>query len=140
MKAGAAGMAPVAEAVSFLGEELYPLPADSATAAAHEARLDSAEAAYDARPDDPDALLWLGRRLAYTGRYRDAIDAFSEGIERHPQDARFYRHRGHRWITVRELDRAIEDLEHAARLTSGTDDRVEPDGLPNAAGVPVSTL
>jgi tetratricopeptide (TPR) repeat protein len=98
------------------------------------------EAAYEADPADADAVIWLGRRLAYLGRYRGAIRAFGEGIRRHPGDARLYRHRGHRYITVRELNRAIEDLEHAARLIGGQDDVVEPDGQPNAAGVPRSTL
>ena len=130
----------VPEATSFLGEPLYPLVTDSASEAAMLMELDSAEAAYEADPDDPDALIWLGRRLGYLGRYRSAIDAFSEGIERHPEDPRFYRHRGHRFISVRELDRAIEDLEHAARLVSGQEDAVEPDGQPNAAGIPRSTL
>lgn len=104
------------------------------------AQLDSAEAAHEAAPEDPDALIWLGRRLAYLGRYRGAIDVFTDGIDRYPDDARFYRHRGHRFITVRELDRAIQDLQHAARLISGQKDTVEPDGQPNAAGVPRSTL
>lgn len=128
------------EATSLLGDPLYPLVADSAGAARMSAQLDSAVAAYEADPRDADALIWLGRRLGYLGHYRDAIDAFSEGIEAHPSDARLFRHRGHRYISIRQLDRAIDDLEHAARLISGRDDEVEPDGQPNAAGVPRSTL
>ena len=128
------------EAVSFLGQRLHPLAMDSATAAGRYAQLDSAMAASEADPDDADALIWLGRRYGYVGRYRDAIDAFTEGIGRHPDDPRFYRHRGHRYISVRELDRAIADLETAARMTSGEADRAEPDGMPNDAGVPRSTL
>lgn len=134
------GMAAVPEATSLLGEDLYPLPTDSATAARLDVELDSAQARYEANPEDPDALIWVGRRFAYAGRYRDAIDAFTEGVERFPGDARFYRHRGHRYITVRELDRAVDDLEHATRMTSGEEDVVEPDGQPNAAGIPRSTL
>lgn len=130
----------VPEATSLLGEPLYPILPDSASLATMNAQLDSADAAYQADPEDAEALIWLGRRLGYLGRYVDAIDAFSEGIERHPDDARFYRHRGHRFISVRELDRAIEDLEHAARLVSGREDIVEPDGQPNEAGIPRSTL
>ena len=34
----------------------------------------------------------------------------------------------------------LEDLERAAALVEGTDDAVEPDGLPNARNVPTSTL
>ncbi len=128
------------QAVSLLGEPLYALEQDPEDIETLLARVDSAEAAVAANPEDADALIWLGRRLAYAGLYRDAIDAFTTGIERFPDDARFYRHRGHRYITVRKFDRAIEDLEYAARLVSGQEDRVEPDGQPNAAGVPRSTL
>ncbi len=93
-----------------------------------------------ANPDDPDALIWLGRRTAYLGRYREAIAIFTQGVERWPGDARFLRHRGHRWITVREFGRAVADLERAARLVEDRSDEVEPDGLPNARGIPTSTL
>ncbi len=51
-----------------------------------------------------------------------------------------YRHRGHRLITVREFDAAIADLELAAALVRGKPDEVEPDGMPNAYGIPTSTL
>ena len=102
--------------------------------------LSAAQADYDADPGDADAIIWLGRRLAYTGDYRGAIEMFSEGIEKHPDDARMYRHRGHRYITIREFERAIEDLETAARLIAGTENETEPDGAPNALGIPVSSL
>jgi len=82
----------------------------------------------------------VGRRTAYLGRYREAIDVFTRAIAEHPDDARLYRHRGHRYITVRELDRAIADFETAVKLTAGKPDEVEPDGLPNARNVPTSTL
>ncbi len=129
-----------AEATSLLGEPLHAPEFDPETRARLERELAEAQAAYDADPDDVDAIIWLGRRTAYLGRYRDAIAIFSDGIERHPDDARLYRHRGHRWITVREFDRAIEDLERAAGLTRGRPDEVEPDGAPNRFNIPRSTL
>lgn len=88
-----------AEAFSLLGEPLYP-PAPSPEVAARRADdIAAARADYDADPDDADAIIWLGRRIGYTGRYRDAIEVFSEGVSKHPDDARMYRHRGHRWIS-----------------------------------------
>ena len=129
-----------AEAVSLLGEPLYPAPAPAEVAARQTADVDAARADYESDPGDADAIIWLGRRIGYTGRYRDAIEVFSEGIGKHPGDARMYRHRGHRWISVREFDRAIEDLAHAAALVQGEPDEVEPDGQPNERGIPTSTL
>ena len=41
---------------------------------------------------------------------------------------------------MREFDRAIEDLSHAAMLVEGQPDEVEPDGQPNERGIPTSTL
>ncbi len=128
------------EARSLLGQPLYPpeLPLD--TRQRLEAQLDSARLAYEAHPDNADAILWYGRRLAYLGEYRAAVDLFGEGIRKHPRDARFYRHRGHRQITLRHLGQATADLERAARLVRGRPDEVEPDGRPNALGQPLTTL
>jgi tetratricopeptide (TPR) repeat protein len=122
--------------------EVQPPPPVMSDAARqlHEKNLAEARAAYEKNPDDADAIIWLGRRTAYLGRYAEAIAIFSEGARKHPRDARMLRHRGHRWITVREFDRAVADLEQAARLVSGQPDEIEPDGLPNARNIPTSTL
>ena len=87
-----------------------------------------------------DNLIWLGRRTAYLGRFRDAISIFTRGIEKFPKDARMYRHRGHRFITLRRFNLACDDLLKAANLVKDKTDQVEPDGIPNARGIPVSTL
>lgn len=124
------------QAMSLLGEELRSGEPSQALLD----NLAAARAEYERDPADADNIIWLGRRIAYTGDYRGAIRVFSEGIEKHPDDARMYRHRGHRYISIREFDRAVTDLERAARLIEGTKDEVEPDGAPNPAGIPVSTL
>lgn len=129
-----------AEAVSLFGQPLTSPELPPEVRADREAKLAQARADLQARPEDPDALIWVGRRTAYLGRYREAIEIFGQGIERFPQDARFLRHRGHRWITVRQFDRAAEDLGKAARLVAGQPDEVEPDGLPNRYNIPTSTL
>ena len=125
-----------AQAVSLLGEPLIPPPPGQALVD----RLESAKADYDRNPGDADNIIWYGRRTAYTGDYRGAIEIFSEGIEKFPDDARMYRHRGHRYISIREFDRAIADLEIAADLIEGTENETEPDGAPNALNIPVSSL
>lgn len=128
------------EATSLLGRPLIsPAPAESVRVRL-EADLAAARSALDRAPDDADARIWVGRRLAYLGRYREAIAVFSTGVERFPKDARFLRHRGHRYITVRELDKAVADLERADALVAGTPDQIEPDGQPNARNVPLTTL
>lgn len=105
-----------------------------------ETRLKEAQAHYEANPKSADAMIWVGRRLAYLGRFTDAIDIYTKGIASFPKDARFYRHRGHREITLRRFDRAIADFEKAAKLVKGKPDEIEPDGQPNARNIPTGTL
>ncbi|MGE3344210.1 MAG: tetratricopeptide repeat protein [Vicinamibacterales bacterium] len=125
---------------SLLGTPLTVSPPTGDAAARMEAQLADATAAWKRNPRDPDALIWVGRRTAYLGRYHEAIDHFSDGITLHPNDARFYRHRGHRYLTIREIDKAIADFERAAALVQGRPDEAEPDGQPNARNIPTSTL
>jgi tetratricopeptide (TPR) repeat protein len=130
----------MAEAHSLLGPPLFPPRFDSTTRARLEADLTRAQQDAIARPNSADALIWVGRRNAYLGRYKTAIMAFTEGIRRFPNDARMYRHRGHRYITVRRFNDAIADFEKAATLMAGQPDQVEPDGQPNARNVPIGSL
>lgn len=105
-----------------------------------ETKLAEARADLAKNPDSADALIWVGRRIAYLGDYRESIRIFSKGIAAFPKDARFLRHRGHRLITLRCFEDAIRDFESAARLIKGKPDEIEPDGLPNARNTPTSTL
>jgi tetratricopeptide (TPR) repeat protein len=127
------------EATSLLGKPLHRPPLPEATRAKMEAE---AKAAFETAQREPsaDAIIWLGRRTAYIGKFREAIEVFGGGLRLYPDDPRFYRHRGHRHITVRQLDQAIADLERAAGMIKGRPDEVEPDGQPNSRGAPTSTL
>ena len=115
-------------------------PALSAEAQSEfEKKLSEARAAYE-KENSAENIIWVGRRTAYLGRYKDAVRIFSDGIKQFPRDARLYRHRGHRFITLRCLDAAVADFEQAAKLIKGRPDEIEPDGLPNARNLPTSTL
>jgi len=146
MLAGTCGVAvtnacaqPLPEAYSLTGQPLYPV----SPAADEKAKLDStlsiARADCEKKPNDPERIIWLGRRLAYLWRYREAIEVYSKGIKLHPDYFKLYRHRGHRDITIREFDKAIADLEKAVALIQGVPDKIEPDGAPNKFNIPTST-
>lgn len=105
-----------------------------------EAKLQEGQKSVEADPRPVEGLIWVGRRTAYLGRYKDAIKIYTDAIKRFPFDARLYRHRGHRLLTLRCFDDAVADFERAAKLISGKPDEVEPDGLPNARNIPTSTL
>jgi tetratricopeptide (TPR) repeat protein len=82
--------------------------------------------------------IWYGRRLAYLYRLDEAISVFSEGIEKYPASYKLLRHRGHRYISMRKYDLAINDLEKAAELSKDKPVEIEPDGIPNKINQPLS--
>ncbi len=87
-----------------------------------------------------DNIIWYARRKGYLGLYKDAIDAITISLPKFPNDARMYRHRGHRYLTLRCFDDAVKDFEKAAKLINGKPDEIEPDGMPNEKNIPTSTL
>lgn len=138
--AGCRTLPPDAQCWSLDGRVLRsPAPAPDTRRAQLDA-LTAAEAAWRAAPHDKDAAIWYARRLGYVGRYRDAIEVLSEALDDHPGDAFLLRHRGHRWITLREFGKAAWDLERAAFACRMTPDEVEPDGAPTPGRPPHSSL
>jgi tetratricopeptide (TPR) repeat protein len=119
---------------------LYRMELPAAERARLEANLQAAEADLAKNPMSADAIIWVGRRQAYLWQYRNAIATFTKGIDSFPSEPRFYRHRGHRYITVRNFPAAVADFERAVLLIAGKQDEIEPDGAPNPKGIPRSTL
>jgi tetratricopeptide (TPR) repeat protein len=128
------------EATSLLGKPLYRPVLDEKMRIEFEQKLSQAKNDYAKNPDDADAIIWLGRRTAYLGRYRESIDIYTRGLAKHQRNPKLYRHRGHRYLTIREIDKAIQDFQRAAELIQGRKDEIEPDGLPNPKNIPTSTL
>ncbi len=100
--------------------------------------LAAALADWDAAPTEEHAI-WVGRRLAYLGQYEAALRWYTDALATWPESYRLWRHRGHREITLRDFQSAIESLERARRLADGHADEIEPDGAPNALGIPLTT-
>jgi tetratricopeptide (TPR) repeat protein len=104
------------EVVSLLGRKLYATPAEGEELAKLQAGLAEALRAVEADPGNPETIIAYGRALAGLWRYHEAIDVFSKGIQAHPDVAMLYRHRGHRYISIREFGKAEADLAKAAAL------------------------
>ena len=130
---------PTPQATSLLGQPLFTPVLPDAARERLEADLRAAQRAYDSAPNDEQAIIWLARRLGYLGQYAQAMDVLTRGLEAHPRSHRILRHRGHRFITLRRFDEAIADLALADELSAHLRDEIEPDGAPNALGVPRST-
>lgn len=77
-----------------------------------------AQAAWAADSANVDLLIRLGIAQSGARQFREAIETFSRGIARHPQNAMLYRWRGHRYLSVRELDRAEADFRRGLALDS----------------------
>ena len=93
--------------------KVFEIPAPSEAALAN---YTEAKKEYEANPKDVEALIWYGRRTAYLGQYQQAIAIYTEGITNFPQDARLYRHRGHREVVLpRGLRGSAIDPIHVRR-------------------------
>ncbi len=124
------------DAASLTGQPLYsPAPSDELVKKRDQRKRD-----FETDPDNPDKLIWYGRFVAYAGDYKGAIAIFEKGAKQFPNDARMLRHAGHRYISIRKFDKAIEVLERATELIQGKENEIEPDGMPNSQNIPVSTL
>jgi tetratricopeptide (TPR) repeat protein len=109
--AGLAQTAGTPEYISPSGAKFYAQADEKNVVAEAEKKL-------AAEPENIDLLIALGRAQASVWRYRDAIATYTRGIAKAPKNAMLYRHRGHRYITLRMFDKAIKDLELAAKLNN----------------------
>ena len=81
----------------------------------------------------------MGRRLAYKSMFPEAIAWYEGAIETYPESYRLRRHVGHRMLTMRRIDAAVDALTTARELAAQHPNRLEPDGAPGPSGEPRST-
>src|SRR6266540_5910062 len=77
-----------------------------------------AESALAADPRNVERIIQLGIAQSGARQFREAIQTFTRGLTIAPNDAVLYRWRGHRYLSVREFDRALDDLTRGSRLDS----------------------
>jgi tetratricopeptide (TPR) repeat protein len=129
-----------AQGLSLLNKPLIRPQVDLERDSLQIANYLDALADYENNKEWADNVVWLGRRVAYLGDYKRAIELFTEGVKKFPEDPQFLRHRGHRYISTRQIDEAVSDFEKASEIIKGTEDVVEADGIPNRLNQPVSSL
>jgi tetratricopeptide (TPR) repeat protein len=78
----------------------------------------AAESALAVSPRDVEAIIALGLAQSSVMQYREAIATFTRGIEIAPNNAVLHRWRGHRYLSVREMDRARADLQRGLSIDS----------------------
>ena len=77
-----------------------------------------AAAALAADPRNVARFVELGLAQSAVRQFREAIGTFTHGLDIAPDDAMLYRWRGHRYLSVREFDRALADLTRGFGLDS----------------------
>lgn len=77
-----------------------------------------AQAALNADLRSVPRIIALGIAQSGARQFREAIATFTRGIEIEPGNAMLYRWRGHRFLSVREFDRAMQDLTRGFALDS----------------------
>lgn len=127
------------EAISLLGKKLQRPELPDEQRAMLEANLAKAKSNYEKFPDSLESVIWYGRRLGYMYMFKEAIQVYSAGLREFPDSHRIYRHRGHRYISIRQFEDAIGDLEKAAFYMRGQETTIEEDGIPNKLNTPLST-
>lgn len=77
-----------------------------------------AESALAAEPRSVDRHVQLAIAQSGARQFREAIATLTRALAIAPNDPVLYRWRGHRWLSVRELDRAMADLVRGYGLDS----------------------
>src|SRR5437660_11492945 len=77
-----------------------------------------AESALAADPQSVERIVQLGVAQSGARQFREAIQTFTRGLTIAPNDAVLYRWRGPRYLSVRQFDRALDDLTRGSRLDS----------------------
>lgn len=110
-EADAGGEPGAVQLTSELGHAYSSLPDTLGT-------LEAADSLLAARPGETEAVLEAAAAHAALWRYREAIALYDSAIALDPTDWRPWRFRGHRHISLRDLEPAVRDLEEAWRLDS----------------------
>jgi tetratricopeptide (TPR) repeat protein len=80
--------------------------------------IKSARAALETNPRDIARIIDLGVAQSGARQFREAIATFTRGLEIEPDNALLLRWRGHRYLSVREFDRAFADLTRGGKIDS----------------------
>jgi tetratricopeptide (TPR) repeat protein len=120
------------QAVSFSGKPLFATPATPAALAKSDSAINVIKSKGDLSEDD---YVEVGKQLVATARYKEAVDNYTDGLSKFPDSYKLLRNRGHRYITLRQLDKCISDLTKAEALIRDQPDVMEYglDGKPTAS-------
>ncbi|WP_258103943.1 M48 family metallopeptidase [Marinoscillum sp. MHG1-6] len=94
-----------------------PLPAKKLSAEKQKSlnrKLEINKLRYTENPSDIQNVIEYCQTLSELGWYYEAIRVYSEGLDKNPTSFKLLRLRGQSYITLRQFDLALEDLQRAA--------------------------
>ena len=77
-----------------------------------------AEQALAADPRNVERIIQLGVAQSGARQFREAIETFNRGFAIAPNNPMLYRWRGHRYLSLRDFDRAMADLTRGFSIDS----------------------
>ena len=75
-----------------------------------------AQSALDRDPTNVDLIIALGLAQSGAQQFRAAVQTFTRGLATAPDNATLYRWRGHRYLSLREFDKARADLARGLEI------------------------
>lgn len=103
------------ELVSPLGKKLVAQADEKGLVAKADAELKN-------DPGNPEKIFAAARARDGIWKFSESIPLYTKGMQVAPTDFRFPRYRGHRYISTRQFDKAVRDLELARKLAPGSFD------------------
>lgn len=109
------GVISAQEAFSPQGKAYFAKPDPNGT-------VEKADLALAKGPASADLLLAAARARDALLRFSESIPLYTRAIDEYPNDVRFLRYRGHRFISTRKFDFAVADLKKAADIAPASFD------------------
>jgi len=107
------------QAYSLSGKPLFSSAPDAKTRKKNDSVIQTIQAKGNLTEDD---FIEMGKQLVATSRYKEAVEKYTNGLNKFPESFKILRHRGHRYLTLRKLNLAVADLLKARELIKSQPD------------------
>lgn len=120
---GTVGLAIVLTALSAASASTQSVQYTTPAGVAYRSQADTgaiarAEQALAAEPNNVERIIALGIAQSGVRQFREAIQTFTRGLRMDPKNAVLYRWRGHRFLSVRDYERALNDFNQGNLIDS----------------------
>jgi len=101
------------QAYSLSGKPLFSSAPDAIVLKKSDSVIQTIRAKGNLLEDD---FIEIGKQLVASARYKEAVENYTNGLNKFPESFKILRHRGHRYLTLRKLNLVVADLLKAREL------------------------